>query len=70
MTTVTMFPWFQTWLVLFNNVVLAAAAAADAAATVAGVAATAVYGVPGDPGVADPSVAHFEVSLSISAAHV
>ena len=69
MTTVTMFPWFQTWLVLFNNVVLAAAAA-DAAATVAAVAATAVYGVPGDPGVADPSVAHFEVSLSISAAHV
>ena len=66
MTTVTMIPWFQTWLVLFNNVVLAAAAA-DAAATVA---ATAVYGVPGDPGVADPSVAHFEVSLSISAAHV
>ena len=69
MTTVAMFPWFQTWLVLFNNVVLDAAAA-DAAATVAGVAATAVYGVPGDPGVADPSVAHFEVSLSISAAHV
>ena len=68
MTTVTMFPWFQTWLFLFSNLVLAAAA--DAAATVAAVAATAVYGVPGDPGVADPSVAHFEVSLSISAAHV